>query len=80
MYQRTIGNLSVVASQLRANFGLFNSEMSAEEVCVRFARRHCDSCLPEETILMLVRMSDDWIDFRSQIEDWESSLPAELAS
>lgn len=80
MYPRTINNLSCIAAQLRSNYGLFPQEMDAEGVCVKFARRICDSCLCPDDILMLVRMSEDWLDFRGQIEDWESSIPADQAA
>lgn len=80
MYARTINNLSCIAAQLRSNYGLFPQDMDAESVCVKAARRLFDSCLSPDDILMLVRMSEDWLDFKGQLEDWESSIPANQAA
>lgn len=79
MIPRTINSLSHIAAQLRVNYGIFSEGMSAEEVCVKFARRICDSCLPEDDILMLVRMSDDSFDFRDQLADWAKSSSKQAA-
>lgn len=62
--------ISLIAAQLRANYGIFNREMTDAEVVVKFARRMHDSCLNEDDILMLARLSEDWIDFRGQLESW----------
>jgi hypothetical protein len=67
-------NLTSIAAQLRANYGIFPREMCDQDVCIKFARRMHDSCLNENDIVMLARMSEDWVDFRGQLESWSAPV------
>lgn len=73
MYQTFKSNLSIVADQLRANYAIFPAAMDCRAVCIKFARRMLDSCLGDDDILMLARLSDCYVDFQHQIEDWSKS-------